>query len=622
MNLAEIDEFPLDGIAINDEEEQLLNIVEGAEITFNALEPHESKPCEHVELVEGSCGVSREDAWAFARKMFPRISFPWEVLPDKITQSLKQLARSCASSDAALPGVAISIIASVLGSTIGVRAKESWDEPLIFWVADIRPSGAGKTPAARSLCKLLYDLQKVADKKDSSVTDEWKNDAHDENATKPDRPRGYFITDLTLEGLRDEIRGHGGIVAILDEVSYMITSQNQYKGKGSDRETWLCLHDGHPARIVRAGTGKTITIPNSRFSVFGGIQPAVWGRAFTSSDGIFLQDGTAFRFLVTYETGQFHVLTPESWSEENRKTWENLLFAAMQWADKIVASPNWDTKYLCLDENAQTVFIDWRNDLYAELEKLPKIVQGVIPKAVGYALRLAGVLHCIWQFAEGKEPSETLTVNDIERGIKAALFYLGQMVDAAFTLISYDHIEVSPEITSHIKHLAMTLNSLRGSIDNGHLAIGFIYNKYMESCSKEAMVGSPKAIGSMVRSVGLIIPEKRRRANGRNGAFCLRWDDKTEHFINTHCNLQQVQQVHKASNDEAGEVLKVIDSASTSSTKIQGNGNKISPPEVVLDPIITPDEAFTPSPEENNEVVHPAALNEPTLDEHDDEVIL
>jgi hypothetical protein len=42
--------------------------------------------------------------WTIAAQMFPRIPFPWEVLPGDIADSLQQLGRACATSAYALPG--------------------------------------------------------------------------------------------------------------------------------------------------------------------------------------------------------------------------------------------------------------------------------------------------------------------------------------------------------------------------------------------------------------------------------------------------------------------------------------------------------------------------------------
>ena len=328
-----------------------------------------------------------EDSEETAKRLFPRRGFPWEVLHSSIGDSLRQLARSCASSPTSLPGAAVSIFASVIGSTVSVSPKRSWTEPLIFWCSDIRPSGSGKTPAARSLCRVLYEAQRGADKEAKLQMDEWLALPKKDKGKAPARPRGYFITDLTIEGLRTDHSGHGGSVCVLDELSAFLSSQNQYKAKGSDRESWLALWDGKPARIVRVG--KSLTLSGSRISIFGGVQPAIWKRAFSSDDGQFLVDGTVYRFLPTYEGEAFFPLTAESWSDENREAWESLLRSAMRWGDKQQEAK--EKKVLCLSKDAQENFLSWRNEIVMMSGDLPAPVRGFIPKLVGYSLRFSGI---------------------------------------------------------------------------------------------------------------------------------------------------------------------------------------------------------------------------------------
>lgn len=70
--------------------------------------------------------------WDFASQMFPRIPFPWEVLPGDLADSLQLLGRACATSSCALPGAAFCLMGSVIGRALAVSPKESWEAPLIF----------------------------------------------------------------------------------------------------------------------------------------------------------------------------------------------------------------------------------------------------------------------------------------------------------------------------------------------------------------------------------------------------------------------------------------------------------------------------------------------------------
>lgn len=466
--------------------------------------------------------------WDLARDLFPRIDFPWRVFPDDIAISLQQLARSHATSPLSLPGAAIAIFSSLLGSTVCVSPKSSWCEPLIFWFIDIRPSGSGKTPSTRALFSVLYVAQKMADLQFKTRQEEWLATQPRVKGPAPAKPRSYFVTDLTLEGLRNSISGHGGLVVVLDELSAFLTAQNQYKSKGSDRESWLCLWDGHPFRVLRAG--ESFTVNGARVNICGGIQPLVWQRIFGSEKGLYLCDGTVFRFLPTFEADRAYPLTREPWDNEKREIWERMLIRTKTWADQNTMGADWKSAKLCLSEEAQNYFFDWRNRIHEQKSDLPDQLKGFIPKITSYALRLSGILHCMAQFSEGSSPQEKLTRADVGKGIDAAMFYLGQMVDATCALCTEKDI-VPFEMTPQTERLAQTLESLRGEVDSGRLAVGHIWEAFNDGLSSEQQMKSARAMGQLLRSSGLNIPGGTYAANGKLSVKCLLWDNAVEDFL-------------------------------------------------------------------------------------------
>ena len=390
------------------------------------------------------------------------------------------------------------------------------------------------------MCDVLYAEQTKADSDYKKAFEEWrclpKNERNRE--IPPDRSRGYFVTDLTLEGLREDHSGHGGKVCILDELSSFISSQNQYKSKGSDRESWLCLHDGRTARIVRAG--KSLTLSGSRVSIFGGVQPGIWRKSFSGEEGeVYLIDGTIFRFLPTYGGSGFYPLTEESWSDANRMGWENTLSNAMRWAD-IQTEAN-TTKNLILSEEARGIFLDWRNGLFQQMDDFPNPVRGFIPKIVGYCLRFAGILYLMDVFSKGEKPGSVLNPEDIKKGMRVSEFYLGHILEAMKALSSED-AELPFERTDQVIHVARTLEALQCDVDKGLLATGHIHEAFNKTCSNGLEVKTAKLMGSILRGCGLSMALGNNDANGRRRVRCLRWDEKTETFIrNMSPSLQSLQ---------------------------------------------------------------------------------
>ncbi|WP_051822350.1 DUF3987 domain-containing protein [Desulfonatronum thiodismutans] len=539
-----------------------LEVVKAQVEAAQTVEP-DPQAQDHAQTQEQN--QAEADRWLAAQRLFPRVPFPWDVLPDRITTSLKQLARSCAGSALALPGVALSVTAAAVGNLVAVSPKRSWREPLIFYMADIRESGEGKTAPLWELCRPM--IQRQEQENERADMDQREYDSLDKKdkykAEKPRPARGYFATGCTLEGLRQDLTSNptGGIIIIQSELSSFISGQNQYKGGGDDREGWLCLHDGRPARVVRAG-GRTAYIKGARPQVTGGIQPEIFRKAFTSLDGVYMTDGTVYRFLPTFEPPSHFDLTSEAWTEENRVAWEQVISRALAWSDHRTNQDQGldfngpDRLDLILDQQAQDRFFDWRNHLSSQKHELPALVRGFTPKTVGYALRLAGALHLLRAFAAGEEPRPVLTLAGIEDGIRLAMFYAGQAVDALRLLQGKDEAQVQ-EVSDRTLRLARTLADLKLEIDSGRLAVGLIQERYNQRTTKTDQFRTAKSMGAFIRSLRLSVSEGKHHANGRQGVFCLLWDQKAEDFIKRFKDV--VDQKQRAPHSETGANAKFED---------------------------------------------------------------
>jgi hypothetical protein len=104
-----------------------------------------------------------------------------------------------------------------------------------------------RAPARRELANVLHESQAKEHKRWAQEIEEFRKLSKKEqkDSAPPVKERGYFCTNLTLEGIRDDLDGHptGGLVVIQDELSAFIGGQNEYKQRGTDRESWLTLWD-------------------------------------------------------------------------------------------------------------------------------------------------------------------------------------------------------------------------------------------------------------------------------------------------------------------------------------------------------------------------------------------
>lgn len=465
--------------------------------------------------------------WELAQKVLPRVAFPWHVLPPAIAESLKTLARSCATNNTSLPGYACCIVAAAVGRKASVRVKASWHEPLIFWHADVRDSGEGKTAPARLLMREFERRQSEAHARhDEQVRAHAALPRDQKTKTpEPEKARGFFCTNLTLEGIRQDLEGHptAGLLVVLDELSALVNGQNQYKNKGTDREAWLTMHDGNPARIVRQS--KAIHIGPSRVQVCGGIQPKIFRKCFAAEGGQFLVDGSIFRLLSVFEPATHFDQTPVEWSDSDAAPWHRTVSSALDWAE----SRN-SPLLMTLTPEAQATFFDWRNELSATKADFPEALRGYVPKGTGYALRFAGVLQLMRDFAEGREPCGVIGPEAMQRGIDVSMFYLGQAVSAV-QLLTGCATTAPVEISERSARLAVVLASLRDKTCNGRLAVGHVQEQYNAAAPEAERLTSPHATGGLLRSCGLTVSNGKHDANGRRGVRCMVWDGATEKFL-------------------------------------------------------------------------------------------
>ncbi len=100
------------------------------------------------------------------------------------------------------------------------------------------------------------------------------------------------------------------------------------------------------------------------------------------------------------------------------------------------------------------------------------------------------------------------------------------------------------EVSERSLLLARVLEGLRGDVDNGRLAVGFIQKAYNAAARPEERMRTARAMGSLLRSCGLTLTAAKHDANGKRSVCCLTWDTKTDVFT-----TQSVQSVPPQADD-------------------------------------------------------------------------
>lgn len=469
---------------------------------------------------------------------FPRVPFPWDVFPCELSESLKQLADSLGVLPDHIPDTAMAVLASIIGRRVTIKAKLDHIEQLILWFMDVRPAGSGKTPAQNKLTEKLREIQEKSDEDFEKEKEAWDNASEDEkkNMKEPLQARGYYATNYTSEGLRTALKNHptGGYLLLIDEGSALISGQNAYKsgGKGSDRESLNELYNGNQGRVIRAK--ETHIIPKCAVSIAAGIQPEICKRTFGGDNGLYLVDGTIMRFCFTYsDTIALDIDSEVYWTEKNQDVWNNLILKAIsfQLDNDLTGDPAITT--LTFTEEARKYFYgEWRNPInrIGKDEIKISLIDGFIQKAVTNAIRFTGLVVLIKSLHEGSGIPFEIGIDDVQKGIKLAEFYLGQAVDIIKMFIGSEDDSPPVIASEELNNLAVVLQTLKDMTEKGMLSMGFIADKYNILFPARPPL-SPNKVGNLVSMAKLTRSGSLQDIHCKKRVSCMIWDEKTDSFI-------------------------------------------------------------------------------------------
>ena len=166
-------------------------------------------------------------------------------------------------------------------------------EPVI-WMVLAGPSGSGKSPIMRHLCRnrlrLVFNHYNQL-----SMEEEAEYEARYgtiPKAKRPDKPEPFrtCVSDFTTESLNgiigDNHRKGLGTFIYSEEVKAILGNFDEYKshGKGKGKETFLCLFDGNVDSQHRVGRRSKMIVGKVQNALLGAVQPGVFRRMIEEGD--------------------------------------------------------------------------------------------------------------------------------------------------------------------------------------------------------------------------------------------------------------------------------------------------------------------------------------------------
>jgi len=351
-----------------------------------------------------------------------------DYLAPSVAQPLERVAKWMGTTPAAMLTTLYSVISSLLkvGTRLElIKATDFYALPVVY-TGLVCESGAGKTPAQKTILKPLFALQAEAEIEYKQRLDnyqqqlaEWKKiKDNDEPAPEQPVPREYYITDATSEAIAliQSQQPDDGFLGWFDELPSLFKSQGQYKnGRGADGEKILSGRDGTGFKVNRA-SGKRLVVEQSAYSITGSVQPSILRQMMGDfSDA----NGQWARFLWSMMQVQ-----PAPYPDDAIPFDTSGLLKGIYKRLKKLPPITYT-----LSLQAQKLYRNWYNEL--DRLKMAESRQGlraVYSKMKGDTGVLALLLHCFnGCVVEGYNPEAEISESTMAAALKLAKYHIGQV---------------------------------------------------------------------------------------------------------------------------------------------------------------------------------------------------
>jgi hypothetical protein len=371
-----------------------------------------------------------------------RPPFPVDVFPGPVANFVKKVAAAmgCPSD---FPGLATLVVSgAAIGAARSLKVKGGWEEkPGMYAVIVSRP-GTAKTPALKAIMGPIYEEQDLLDqnyaaalrqfKKDTEAYKKWQPSEDDE--TRPDEPtepppmRHIFAADTTVEALAKNLKDNPkGILVFRDELTAWVRGLDQYKARGTDRQSYLSAWSGEMVKVDRKSEqGKPIIIPHPFVSVLGGIQPDLLDELEAEGGR---EDGFIHRVLFSYPVeAEVKGWIEEEISEEDELEWQVTLNRLLNLQPIKPEGGSERPRQLQFSDDGREAFRVWCDQVATEMNQpdFPRELHGPCLKLRAYCARFALVIHLLrvacGEAGSGQDEGQ-VDAEDVARAVKLCDYF-------------------------------------------------------------------------------------------------------------------------------------------------------------------------------------------------------
>ncbi len=351
--------------------------------------------------------------------------FPAEVFPLALQRFCQGVARVTLCPVDLVGAAMLAVASAAIGQSSHIYLRRTWRESPLLYMVIVAEPGSKKSPAIRLVTRPLVqiDAHLRQSSKDSRALWESMKKSLPKGETAPEEPPQLraIVKDVTRETLAAILRDNPrGLLADPDEATAWVSSFNEYKSKGSDRQFWLSIWGGGSVSVDREGGRRSIYVRTPLVSVIAGIPPDMLS-TLDESQG--RNDGFRDRLLFCYpESFPEQVWTDEELDQGDEMTWAHVVETL--YAQDMVREPTGELRPHLVEfqQAAKAAFVRWFDAHNAECKgvDLPPACRSVWSKLEAYCARLVLILSRlrVVMDPECRDPLRPpVEVEDVERAI-------------------------------------------------------------------------------------------------------------------------------------------------------------------------------------------------------------
>lgn len=345
-------------------------------------------------------------------------TFPYEVLLPNIAEATFTDARISSTDPVNFIQYLLPAVASRMGHCTLDMA--GFKVPNVIWTLTVQESGGGKSRADNIVLAPIRRKQSELDEQYNHSSTEYKRAlrhyklSKDPDAEEPQAPKkqkvlfGIATPQAVCRRLGDQ-EGEAALWA-RDEFSGLLRSLDQFSSGGEGLDILVETWDGKFTPVDRVHLEDSFSIPESRLSLTGGIQPATFSKVFQDPEDA---QGVRARMLIACPEDQERTFTP------GQASLPPILEDLFYWLG--------NSEFRRIRHTPESLELFQR--FYAATEQERKGVKQPAIKAwfrkyTGHVLRIALVLHGMecWGYGSQKD-MHVLTPDTLQRAIAVGEFY-------------------------------------------------------------------------------------------------------------------------------------------------------------------------------------------------------